>query len=227
MTDLSIPDLIAVVWFAGCWIGYTVLADRPRMRARSISAAMSEYRHRWMQELLRRENRIVDTQTLGNLLNGATFFASTAILVIGGLFALLGATEKAVELANTLPFPMPVSRFAWELKVLLLLVIFIYAFFKFAWAYRLYNYCSVLVAAAPVRAAADAAAEEGAERAARVIDLAAGHFNRGLRAFFFTLAALGWFIHPFVFMLGTAWVVRVLYRREFKSKALAALREPL
>ena len=42
-----------------------------------------------MLEMLRRENRIVDIQIVGNLLNGAAFFASTTILAVGGLFALL------------------------------------------------------------------------------------------------------------------------------------------
>lgn len=227
MTDLTLPDLIAILWFAACWLGYTHLADHSRLHKRSVSAAMSDYRHRWMREMLKRENRIVDTQALGNLLNGAAFFASSTILAIGGLFALLGATEKAIELAESWPFALPVSRFAWEMKVMLLLIIFVYAFFKFVWAYRLFNYCSVLIAAAPVDWQDDPTAEEIAERAARVNDLAAGHFNRGLRAFFFTLAALTWFLHPFVFMAVTAWVVRVLYRREFRSRSLAAIRDSL
>lgn len=227
MTDFTFADFAALVWFALCWIGYTILADHSRLHARSMSAAIGAYRRRWMREMLKRENRIVDTQTLGNLLNGTAFFASTSILAIGGLFAFLGATEKAVEFVQTLPITIPASRFLWEMKILLLLLIFVYAFFKFAWAYRLFNYCSIVVAAAPEEARDSADALETAERAARLNELAATHFNRGLRAFFFTLAALAWFLHPYVFIAGTALVVSVLYRREFRSKSLAAVRDPL
>lgn len=35
--------------------------------------------------------------------------------------------------------------------------------------------------------------------------------------------ALGWFLHPYLFMAATAWVTWVLYRREFRSKSLACL----
>ena len=31
-------------------------------------------------------------------------------------------------------------------------------------------------------------------------------FNRGLRAYFFGLAALAWFIQPWAFVLATSWV---------------------
>ena len=49
------------------------------------------------------------------------------------------------------------------------------------------------------------------------------HFNDGIRAYYFALAELSWFFHPWALMLSTAWVVLVLYRREFHSKALAIL----
>ena len=49
-------------------------------------------------------------------------------------------------------------------------------------------------------------------------------FNRGLRAYFFALAALAWFVHPLLFMVANVYVLYVLHRREFRSKSLKALR---
>ena len=49
------------------------------------------------------------------------------------------------------------------------------------------------------------------------------HFNRGLRAYFFALGALGWLVHPLLFAIITCGVVVILYRREFSSVALRAL----
>ncbi len=83
-------DYVAFVWFALAWAGYTIYADYSPQRRHSVTAAMNGYRRRWIGEMLKRENRLVDTQTLGNLVTGIGFFASTTILVIGGLFALLG-----------------------------------------------------------------------------------------------------------------------------------------
>ena len=56
-----------------------------------------------------------------------------------------------------------------------------------------------------------------------VVWYAIASFNRGLRAYYFSLALLAWFLHPVAFMLASAWVVAVLYRREFRSRTLTAL----
>jgi uncharacterized membrane protein len=61
------------------------------------------------------------------------------------------------------------------------------------------------------------------ERLARIASASAKHFNRGIRAYYFGLAALSWFVDPFSFMLLSAWVVLVLYRREFRSRLLQVL----
>ena len=62
-----------------------------------------------------------------------------------------------------------------------------------------------------------------AVRTARVISLAANQFNLGLRSYYFGLAMLAWFINPWFFMLITAGVVLVLYRREFHSAVLEVM----
>ncbi len=225
MPAFSPYDYAALAWFFVAWAGYTVLADHSCWARHSISAAMARYRHRWMHEMLDRDLRMVDTQILGNLITGIGFFASTAILMIGGLFALLGAADRAIQALARLPFAEPSGTPEWELKVLLLIAMFVYAFFKFAWSFRLANYCSILVGAAPHKPADRAAAERAAARVAEVSIRVAHHFNRGLRAFFFALAVLAWFIHPALFAAATVFVVAVLYRREFRSSVLEVLKE--
>ena len=170
--------------------------------------------------MVHRENRIVDSTILGNLLHGVAFFASTSILAIGGVLAMLGASDMAVQIIADLPFATATSRLAWELKTLLLVVTLIFAFFKFARAFRLYNYCSVLIGATPSAADDPAEAEAMADRAAAMNILAADHFIRGIRAYFFALAILSWFVHPVLFLVATTWIVLVIYRREFRSHSL-------
>jgi len=75
----------------------------------------------------------------------------------------------------------------------------VYAFFKFAWSYRLFNYVAILFGATPLAAAQDTPeAAAHVKRTARLFTNAGRHFNRGQRAFFFALAYLGWFISPLV-----------------------------
>lgn len=49
-----------------------------------------------MQRMLERDNRIIDSNLVGHLMGSVSFFASTTIIIIGGLIAVLGATEKAI-----------------------------------------------------------------------------------------------------------------------------------
>ena len=230
MTELSLPDigpadLIAPVWFLACWIGYTLYADRARGRP-SLMRRMHEYRRLWMKCMLARDNRMVDTQIIANLMRSASFFASTTMFIIAGLIAVLGARDKAMAVLAELPFAVEARRLLWDLKVLLLVVLFVYAFFKFTWAFRHYNYVLILVGAVP---APDRLTEESqriAERIARIATSTGRHFNGGLRAYYFGLAALSWFVHPWLFVALTAWVVWVLYRREFRSRLLKTLAAP-
>ncbi|MGE5538696.1 MAG: DUF599 domain-containing protein [Gemmatimonas sp.] len=221
MRDFQTLDVLAFGFFGVAWIGYTVFARSGRRRQRTISAAMNRFRRQWLLEMSRREIRLVDVNALASLAHNMTFFASTTILVIGGLFALLGSSDRAIGALAGLPFAVATSQTAWEIKVLLLIVIFVYAFFQFAWASRMSNYCAILIGAAPEVGSPDAAAH--AERAARMTNLMGHHFNLGLRAYFFALAFLGWFVHPWLLIIATTWVVLVNYWREFRSPELRAL----
>lgn len=224
MPALTFIDYLAIVWFLIAWLGYTLVVDYSPLRRRSVSAAMNAYRRRWIGEMAKRDIRLVDTQILGNLMTGIGFFASTTILLIGGLFALLGASEAAISALADLPIAIQTTRPVWETKVLTLVVIFVYAFFKFAWAYRLSNYCAILIGATPPYVAPGGPELDAhVERLTRIANQMGHHFTRGLRSYFFALAALGWFIHPALFILASSWVLLVLYRRDFRSREFQLL----
>ncbi|MDF1832581.1 MAG: DUF599 domain-containing protein, partial [Porticoccaceae bacterium] len=89
---------------------------------------------------------------------------------------------------------------------------------------RQYGFAAVLMGRAPeVHELDEAGARQFSTQAAKVISRAAQAFNVGLRSYYFSLAYLLWFLNPWAFMLGSATVVGVLYRREFRSRVLSAL----
>jgi len=223
--NTSLLDLVAPLWFLLVWLGYAGFADRER-DVHNLTTVMRDYRLLWMKRMLDREVRMVDTQILGNLMRSMSFFASTTLFIIAGLVAVLGAREKALAVLHELPFTVSSSVQLWDLKVLLLIAIFIYAFFKFTWAFRHYNYCLILVGAVPAYDHLDEECHKIAERAARIATSTGRHFNRGIRAYYFGLAALGWFLHPIIFVILTGWVALVLYRREHRSHLLKTLGKP-
>jgi len=125
-----------------------------------------------------------------------------------------------------LPFAARTSVLVFDLKLVLLTAIFIYAFFRFTWSLRQYSFGALLVGALPPhdRIVSDAEREAFADRAGRVMGLAAETFNDGLRAYYFSFAATAWFFSPWTFMAATLGVIWILYQREFRSEVLAALR---
>jgi uncharacterized membrane protein len=160
------------------------------------------------------------------LQSGTAFFASTSLIAIGGALGLLRTTEQIVELLSGLPFGVPTSREQWEAKTIGLAVILVYAFFKFAWSYRLYNYVAIMLGAMPPATEKDTPeAEAHVVRTSRVFQSAGRHFNRGQRAFFFALAYLGWFVHPVLLIAATAAVLVVMLLRQFASAPLHALQD--
>jgi uncharacterized membrane protein len=82
----------------------------------------------------------------------------------------------------------------------------------------------MLIGAAPPPAADEAERERAAQRLAALNALAGDEFNSGIRAYYFGLAAVSWIIQPWMFMVVTTLIVAVLYRRDFASRTLAALR---
>lgn len=218
-------DYLAIGFFAASWLAYVLAMDSKRGR-RSLNMRMNGYRETWMQRLLERDIRIVDTQILASLQNGTAFFASTTLLAIGGALTLLRSNDEVLTLIAALPTGETPSRVAWEIKTIGLTMIFVYAFFKFAWSYRLFNYVAIMVGGMPPHGEKDTpVAQEHVRRTTKLFQSAGLHFNRGQRAFFFALGYLGWFISPWILLASTAAVVIVMWRRQFASEAAAAVQD--
>ena len=229
LTLLPWIDWLAVVLFFSGWVAYAHFSRRLAQVRPSILFTTNQWRRRWMLQATYRENRIVDSAVTQSLSASPSFFASTSILIIGGLLAALGATEKASELVRELPFAARTSVLVFDMKLTLLAAIFVHAFFRFTWSLRQYSFGAIMVGAAPEARhfENDGQREAFADRAGRVMGLAAETFNDGLRAYYLSFAAVAWFISPWAFIAATATVLWVLYRREFHSEVLVALRAGL
>ena len=64
-----------------------------------------------------------------------------------------------------------------------------------------------------------------ADRAAEMVKAAAESFHDGLRAYYFSFAAMAWFLSPLAMLLASFVVVVVLYGREFHGDVLKILGE--
>jgi uncharacterized membrane protein len=129
---------------------------------------------------------------------------------------------------SEIPFAQTTTLIVFEFKILVLVAIFVYAFFRFSWCMRLYTFVALVIGAMPSPqdfATGQFDRQQYAERAAAMVGAAAETFNDGLRAYYFSFAALAWFISPLAMVLVTVIVVAILYSREFHSEVLHLLRD--
>ena len=217
-------DIFALALFAALWFAYGWYADYSPTQRPRLGIEMNRYVQEWMARMVERDNRMLDVNIMRNLMRSSQFFASTTMLILGALVALMGYAETAAKLVAELPFGHRVSQQLWEFKSLLLLVIFVYAFFKFSWSIRQFGFAAVLVGATAKGPADPAKHAAHIERLTMITVFANRNFNQGLRAYYFGVAALTWFVNPLVMIVVTLGVVYVLHQREFRSLTLEALR---
>jgi uncharacterized membrane protein len=212
----SPADALALALLLAVHVIVRWLVEHPPASRPSVSALMSAERRAAHREMALRDNRIPDTQAVASLRQGASFFASAALIALGGGAALLGQAERLRDVAGDLGAGTADPVVVWELKILVLLMILAMAFLKFLWAIRIYGYAMTLMMAVP-QDGTTPRAQAIAARAAELGILADRSFARGLRGVYFTLAACGWFAGALPLALAALAVGAMLLRQEFAS----------
>jgi uncharacterized membrane protein len=144
---------------------------------------------------------------------------------------VLSAASEGFMDMSSLQFVDDVSLEIVQMKLLLMIFIFVYGFFTFSWALRQYGFCFILFGSSfnTVRYYKGdkeyqaQAVPRDFKAVAKVLDRAAHSYNYGIRAYYFAMAALAWFINDWCFIAACAVIIFVLYRREFKSSSLQAM----
>jgi uncharacterized membrane protein len=221
--DLTPLDLLALAAMVFCWQGYAVVFDRLLPRRAGLNQNLKAVRLAWMRRLLERENRITDAALVGQTMQSVAFFGSATLLVLAGVVGVIGSADSAWQLTREIRFFTKTSKEVFELKLFVLAGLFAFAFFQFTWALRQYNYLCAMIGAAPPSTASAEERERVAAPLAELMTLAVTSFNGGLRAHYFSVATLLWFVGPIAFMLGSLAVLVVLLRRQLFSRTAATV----
>ena len=224
MTSFSSLDIFAFFYFLIAISAYSWLSQYSPLAKENISKNVQDQRVAWMNAMIERENRMVDMLILTNLSHGNAFFASTAIVIAGAFATALGSESQFNTVLANIPLASHVKPEVFNTKLLFVMVVFLTAFFKFAWAFRLTHYASIMIGGAPVKTQENEK-ECGAQakRVAELSGLAGYHSNGGLHTYYYGIAACSWFFNPILFILATTLIVFILYRREYKSKGHSIL----
>lgn len=215
LTALGPADLAALGLLLAAWVGMGWLIENPPAGRPSVTLLMSDYRRAWMAEFARRDGRIFDATLVSNLRQGTAYFASTTLIAVGAVLALIGNTAPLEGVAEGLMGEHG-SALDWQLRLMPPVLFLTHAFLKFVWSHRVFGYCAVMMGAVPADPH-DPRCPALAAKAGELNIRAAWNFNRGLRSMYFALGALAWLISPYALALATLAVVWMLWSREFLS----------
>jgi uncharacterized membrane protein len=222
--DATPLDIAALAWFLIVWLGYGWFASHIPGRPIGLNHHMVAMRRMWMERMLDRENRIVDSQLIGHTIHSVTFFASTTMLVLAGLIGAFEAVGPLYQAISGVSFVVQTSKAFFAGKMLLLVALFVHSFFKFTWSLRQFNYLLAMIGSAPQPPVPPGRRVRAARAIAAMLTQAVGSFTAGLRGYYFAFAALAWFIQPWVFIVVTTGMLGVLFNRQMRSPSFRAIR---
>lgn len=107
-------DALALCSLAAGMFGYAMIADKIAWGKRPMAKVMGDYRHRWMERILERDNRMPDVQIVQAYMRSGGLFISTALLVLAEVVAMLGQFENLRSLVYEISFSTRRRAGSWS-----------------------------------------------------------------------------------------------------------------
>ena len=221
--EATLLDWLALAAFFVAVLAYSRYADH--VGDRLLNARMREIRARWMRRYLERDDRVIDSILTGHSINSITLFCSATLFIVVALLGLLTNADTAYRVAILSAFVTHTTIELFQVKLIGLVCVFVYGFYRFTWALLQYNYFLALIGSAPFRShLTPAAIDEMGNQMSVVLNSAVTSFHSGFRTYYYALAWVGWFFHPLVFIAATAFVTFVLVYRQIVSPSAGAIK---
>jgi uncharacterized membrane protein len=221
--NASILDWLALIAFFVAVLAYGRYADH--VGDRLLNARMREIRARWMRRYLEREDRVLDSILTGHSINSIALFSSATLLIVVALLGVFTNADTAYHMGLTSSFVVHTTKELFQVKLIGLVCVFVYGFYRFTWALLQYNYFLALIGSAPFKDhLTPAAIDELGNQMSVVLNSAVTSFHSGFRSYYHALAWIGWFFHPLVFLAATAFVTFVLVYRQLASPSAGAIK---
>lgn len=214
-------DLLALAVFLVVWLFYEPVI-RSVSRGRLINTDMTVVRAAWMRNMVGRENRFMDGQLLGQALNSTSFFTSSNLILIAAIGGALFGGERTFRSASSLALVQTSSRALFEAQLALVLVCLARGLLDLIWTIRQLNYCIAAIGAVPVDVRHEEHSVYG-DVVSRLLNPALSSFNRGVRAYYFALAAAAWLFGAWAFLAATVGAVGLLFWRQRLSPTARAV----
>lgn len=217
---MSPIDLAALGVFLTAWLFYQPILKRLSCRGGVINTDMTVVRRRWMANMAARENRFLDSQLMGHVLNSASFFASANLIVIA---AAAGALFKSADTYRTVAHLAVVTDagppWLFQAKLALVVAALARGLLDLIWAIRQMNYTLAAIGAAPPASSSPELVRDYGAAAAQVLNPALSSFNNGVRGYYFALSAAAWLLGAWAMMAAVVAAVTLLFWRQVGSSS--------
>ena len=198
-----------------CYFAYRIVVPLVEKRRPSLSVTMNMQRRRWVANATRRESPF-DAILSGNIMGSVSFLASTAVLLILAIFAVFGQVPALLEALNSLSPERHYNSAEVQLHLVVMLVMFVLAFFAFTLSLRQFNHFCIMLGAIDH---SEPTSDEEIDAITRMNALGAQNFNSGIRAYYFSVATVAWFVSEWLPIVTCVATIVILAHREFFSSS--------
>ena len=198
-----------------CYFAYNIIVPQVEKLRPSLSTIMNMQRRRWVANATQRESPF-DAILSGNIMGSVSFLASTAVLLILAIFAVFGQVPALMTTLNSLSLERIYTVTDVQLHLVVMLAMFVLAFFAFTLSLRQFNHFCIMLGAVDH---SEPTSEEEIEAITRMNALGARNFNSGVRAYYFSVATVALFVSEWLPIITCVATILILAHREFFSSA--------
>ncbi len=197
------------------YLAYNIIVPLVERKRPSLSVIMNMQRRRWVANAARRESPF-DAILSGNIMGSVSFLASTSVLLVLAVFAVFGQLPALMDALDSLSLDRVYTELDVQLHLVVMLAMFVLAFFAFTLSLRQFNHFCIMLGALDHDRATT---EEEIEAIAQMNGLGARNFNSGIRAYYFSVPSVAWFVSEWLAVVVTLVTILILAHREFFSSA--------
>jgi len=173
----------------------------------TIQSVNNEARTAWVENIMAEKNGILAVQTLRNSTMAATFLASTGILLMMGTLNLMQNSGKKDSLLHTLQSGIVAGDQFEQVKLLILLATFFWAFFSFSMALRMYNHVGYIINSSNEKQRF----YPTPHYVSRLLNRSGNYYSLGMRAYYISVPLVFALFNPLYMVIASTVLIFALY----------------
>ena len=198
-----------------CYFAYNIIVPLVERLRPSLSTIMNMQRRRWVANAALRVSPF-DAILSGNIMGSVSFLASTAVLLILAIFAVFGQVPALMAALDSMALERTYTALDVQLHLVVMLAMFVLAFFAFTLALRQFNHFCIMLGALDDT---NPITDPEIDAITAMNSLGARNFNSGIRAYYFSVATVAWFVSEWLSIAVCIATIVILAHREFFSSA--------